>query len=257
MIEDLAALMPLGQQVIWQAFMVFLRVGGMMALLPAFGEQSVPVRVKLGLALAFTLIVLPAVEIPQPPGAALRVLGFVLAETATGLFFGFLLRLFVLALQIAGAIAAQSVSLSQLFGGGSMDPLPAFGHVLVIGGLALATIMGLHVRIAEYMINSYQLVAFAQIVPAEVLTSSGVVEIARAFALGFTLAAPFVIASLVYNVTLGVINKAMPQLMVAFVGAPAISAGGLILLMFAAPLMLTIWVEAMMSFMQNPLRGPT
>jgi len=88
------------------------------------------------------------------------------------------------------------------------------------------------------------------------LTQAGVTEISRAFALGFTLAAPFVIASFIYNVTLGVINKAMPQLMVAFVGAPAITAGGLILLMLAAPLMLSIWVESMALFIINPFRGP-
>ena len=48
---------------------------------------------------------------------------------------------------------------------------------------------------------------------------------AASFALALSLAAPFVIASLLYNVALGVINKAMPQLMVAFVGAPAITCG--------------------------------
>jgi flagellar biosynthetic protein FliR len=88
------------------------------------------------------------------------------------------------------------------------------------------------------------------------LSRAGIAEISRAFALGFTLAAPFVIASLIYNVTLGVINKAMPQLMVAFVGAPAITAGGLVLLMLAAPLMLSIWVESMALFIMDPFKGP-
>ncbi|HCP82293.1 MAG TPA: flagellar biosynthesis protein FliR [Octadecabacter sp.] len=259
MIEGLAELSSISQDVLWKGFLVFVRVGAMMALLPAFGEQSVPARVKLGLALAFTAIVAPAVPDPSPnPEAALEALqtiGFFLAETLTGLFFGLMLRLFVFALQIAGSIAAQSTSLSQLFGGAGGDPLPAMGHVLVIGGLALATIMGLHVRIAEFMINSYDLVPIGNVIPSDVLTPAGIAEISRAFALGFTLAAPFVISSLIYNVTLGVINKAMPQLMVAFVGAPAITAGGLVLLMLAAPLMLSIWVEAMGAFMLDPFRG--
>ncbi len=58
---------------------------------------------------------------------------------------------------------------------------------------------------------------------------------AQAFALGFSLAAPFVIAGFAYNLALGAINRAMPQLMVAFIGAPAITAGGLLILMLAAP----------------------
>lgn len=256
MIEGLAELSSISQDALWKGYLVLMRVGAMMALLPAFGEQSVPARVKLGLALAFTAIVAPAVSQLDAVSGVSQTIGLILAETLTGLFLGLMLRLFVLALQVAGSIAAQSTSLSQLFGGAGGDPLPAMGHVLVIGGLALATIMGLHVRIAEFMINSYDLVPMGNVIPSDMLSRAGVAEISRAFALGFTLAAPFVIASLIYNVTLGVINKAMPQLMVAFVGAPAITAGGLVLLMLAAPLMLSIWVEAMGAFILDPFRGP-
>lgn len=244
-------LLDLGRAALVAAFAVFLRVVGMMALLPAFGERSVPVRVKLGLALAFTLIILPAVPSPEEV-----TLGLLLAETVTGLFFGLLLRLFILALQIAGTIAAQSTSLSQIFGGSAgVDPQPAMAHVLVVAGLALAASMGLHVAVAEYMIHSYDLVAPGRMIPADLLTVAGVDEVARSFAMGFTLAAPFVIASMLYNVTLGVINRAMPQLMVAFVGAPAITAGGLVLLFLSAPILLTVWAEALRGFLAAPLAG--
>lgn len=256
MIGELPIFEYVGQDVIWHIFVIFLRIGAMMALIPAFGEQSVPARVKLGLALAFTAIVTPAIAPSSIPDGNLGVLAVGLAETLTGLYLGMMLRLFVIALQVAGSVAAQSTSLSQLFGGAGTDPLPAMGHVLVIGGLALATIMGLHVQIAKFMINSYALVPIGQVIPTDVVSQAGLVEISNAFGLGFTLAAPFVIASLLYNVILGVINKAMPQLMVAFVGAPAITAGGLILLMLSAPFMLSIWVEALGTFMMDPFRGP-
>lgn len=256
MIGDIPGLDAIGQDVLWHIFAVFLRVGAMITLLPAFGEQSVPARVKLGLAAAFTAIVAPALATIPLPTSAVGMVSTGLAETLTGLFMGMMLRLFVIALQVAGSIAAQSTSLSQLFGGAGTDPLPAMGHVLVVGGLALATIMGLHVQIAKFMLMSYDIVPVGNVIPSEMLTQAGIAEISRAFALGFSLAAPFVIASLIYNVTLGVINKAMPQLMVAFVGAPAITAGGLILLMLAAPFMLSIWVEAMGTFLMDPFRGP-
>lgn len=256
MIDDLAQLSNLSEPVLIQAFFVFCRVGAMVSLLPAFGEQSVPVRVKLGIAVAFTLIVLPAAPTMPAVVDAPQAVGLLLAEVLTGFFLGLMIRLFIIGLQVAGSIAAQSTSLSQLLGGAAVDPLPAMGHVLVIGGLALATIMGLHIRLVEFMINSYTLVPVGHVIPPDMLTQSGVAEISRAFALGFTLAAPFVIASLIYNVTLGVINKAMPQLMVAFVGAPAITAGGLVLLALAAPLMLSLWVEALNLFMMEPFRGP-
>lgn len=246
------------QGALWASFLVFLRVGAMMALVPAFGEQSVPARVKLALTVAFTLIILPAVSlgIEPTPTDPLTVVGMAGAEVVSGLFFGMMLRLFIVALQIAGTIAAQSTSLSQLFGGSAgADPLPAMGHVLVVAGLALAALLGLHVRIAAYMLQSYDLVPVGVLPSPGTVAEAGLNEVIRCFSLGFTLAAPFVVASLLYNVTLGVINRAMPQLMVAFVGAPAITAGGLALLMISAPFLLSIWSDAFFGFMYRPF-GP-
>lgn len=256
----LAELLSMAQGPFWAGCVVFLRIGAMLSLVPAFGEQTVPVRLRLGMAVAFTLIVLPAVapDIVLPltqPAAILRVLG---AEVVAGLLFGLMLRLFVMALQVTGAIAAQSTSLAQLFNGtAATEPAPAIGHLLVVAGLALATLLGLHVRIAAYMIQSYTLIPPGTLPAAAAVAEAGVREVGRAFALAFTLAAPFVVASLLYNVTLGVINRAMPQLMVAFVGAPAITAGGLVLLFIVAPILLSVWVEALHLFMDMPFRGPS
>ena len=225
-----------------------------MALLPAFGDSSVPQRVRLGLALGFTAIVMPAVAAQiEPLAEHQKGIPILLAtETLAGLALGIALRLFVLALQMAGSIAAQATSLSQVFGGTGIEPQPAIGHLLVFGGLALAVMTGLHVRIAEVLILSYNVLTPGQFPGASILGGWGVGQIAQAFSLAFTLAAPFIIASLIYNVALGVINRAMPQLMVAFVGAPAITAGALVLMFLVMPLMLTVWSDALQQFLQNP-----
>ena len=178
------------------------------------------------------------------------------AEIVAGLFFGLSLRFFVIALQIAGTIAAQSTSLSQIFGGSvSIDPLPAIGNILMVSGLALAVLMGLHVHLAKFMINSYQLVPAGTLPEANTIAQVGLLEVSRCFALAFTLSAPFLVASLIYNITLGVINRAMPQLMVAFVGAPAITAGGLALLALSAPILLGIWADRFSDALVTPF-GP-
>lgn len=252
---ELAALQEFGQEGLLTGFIVFLRVGAAMALLPAFGERSIPQRIRIGIALGFTAIVAPAVShLIEPLTKDQSVLTIMLAtETFAGLTIGIALRLFVHALQMAGSITAQSTSLSQVFGGSAgFDPQPAIGHVLVFGGLALAVMTGLHVRIAEVLILSYDLFIPGQLPDASMLSEWGVTQVAHMFALAFTLAAPFIIASLIYNVALGVINRAMPQLMVAFVGAPAITAGALILMFLVMPLMLSVWSDALSHFLQNP-----
>lgn len=240
------------------ALVVFLRVGAMMALLPAFGEAVVPLRVRVALALAFTAVITPALaaelpEVPQQPVALFRL---VATETLAGFVLGAGLRLFVIVLQIAGTIAAQATSLSQFFGGAGVDPQPAMSQILVMGGLALAVTLGLHVRLAELLLLSYQLFAPGQFLFPADTADWGVAQVSQAFSLAFTLAMPFVILSLVFYVALGAINKAMPQLMVAFVGAPAITFAGLALLFMSAPLVLPIWHDAFSAFIMNPTGGP-
>jgi len=238
---------------LWHAAMVFLRVGALVSLLPAFGDRSVPSRVKLGLAIAFSAVVAPAVPVITAPPDVLALGGVAMSEVGIGLALGFGIRLFVLVLQTAGSIAAQSTSLAQILGGAGVEPVPAMGFVLVVGGLALAVMTGLHVRAAMYLVASYDLFPFATIPDGRAISGWGVNQIAQGFSLAFLMAAPFVIASTIYNLALGVINRAMPQLMVAFVGAPVITLGGLFLLFACAPLMLSVWVDALNHFLQNPL----
>lgn len=246
---------PFAQSALWTSFAVFLRIGAMMAVMPVFGDQPVPTRTRLVLTIMFTFIVAPSVapDIEPASGGLILALGLLGMEVLTGLFFGLFLRFFILVLQVAGSIAAQSTSLSQIFGGTAVvDPQPAIGHMLVVGGTALAALSGLHVQAAMYMIHSYLLVPFGSGLASSLVAEVGVAEVGRAFRLGFVLAAPFLIASLIYNVVLGVINRAMPQLMVSFVGAPALTAGGLLLFFLAAPIMLAIWLAAFAAFMDTP-----
>ena len=239
-------------------FAVFLRVGAAVALFPAFGEQVVPMRIRLMAAICFAWVTAPAV-LPQVTAVAQSAADlprFFATEVVAGLALGMAFRLMVMALQIAGTIAAQSASLSQFFGGAGVDPQPAISQLLLVGGLALAVMAGLHVRLAEALIGSYSLLPPGRFAPAAALAEWGISEVARAFSLAFRLAMPFVIAALIYNIALGAINRAMPQLMVACVGAPALTAGGLALLFLVAPVALMLWLQAFDRVLDAPFGTP-
>ena len=57
------------------------------------------------------------------------------------------------------------------------------------------------------------------------------------------LAWPFVAVNLLYNICLGFINKALPSLMVAFVGAPFMIGAGILLLAFSISTILVVWAD--------------
>lgn len=102
MIEGLAELLDLTEAGLAALVLVFVRVGAVMALLPGFGEAMIPARVKLGLAVAFTLVVTPMVApdaLSVDPARPFYLL--MLIEAAAGLLIGIAIRLLVLALQLA------------------------------------------------------------------------------------------------------------------------------------------------------------
>ncbi len=241
----------LAENALWVGFLVFIRVGAAMSLLPAFGEQAVPQPVKLAIALAFSAVVAPAVGESFPPVGTNTAVS-IATEVIAGLLIGIGLRFFIHALQTAAAIIAQSTTLSQLFAGTGPDPQPAFGNLFVMAGLALAMKVGLHVHVAELLIASYKTLPAGSIPIAGDSADWGLFQVARTFSLAFTLAAPFVLASFIYNIAIGVINKAMPALMVSLIGAPALAAGSLLMMAVVTPLALGVWIGALSDYAAAP-----
>lgn len=258
MIEGLARLLDLTQAGLAGFILVFVRTAGVVSLLPGFGERVIPARVKLAVAISFAVVVWPMLA----PGLAAvdparPLLLMLVVEASIGVMLGIAIRLMVLALQLAGAIAAQSTALAQMFGAGvTPDPMPAIGNILMLAGITIAVASGLHIKAAVALARSYEILPMGLPVPASDLAAWGTARVAQAFALGFSLAAPFVIAGFAYNLALGAINRAMPQLMVAFIGAPAITAGGLLILMLAAPVILHFWGLRLDATLADPLVLP-
>lgn len=268
MFQLLGRLLSFSEAEIYVLVAVFTRVGAAAALLPGFGEQAMPTRVRLAGAIAFTALVWPIVTPTlagpenavgglgpiQGVGAPAFGLGrLLLAEAVAGLALGLSIRILVMALQFAGSIAAQATSVLQIFGGGlTPDPMPAIGNILVIAGIAFALAMGLHIKAVIAMVDSYTVLPFGVFPVAGDIAEWGVSRASAAFALAFGLAAPFLAAGLIYNLALGAINRAMPQLMVALVGAPAITGAAILILAVAAPVILPHWAGVLDETIANP-----
>lgn len=240
------------QASLWHLSLVFMRVGAAAGFLPGIGERFLPVRVRLAAALVVSFLVWLLGFAPMADNTVGGTTSLWISEISVGVIIGLALRLFLNAVQIAGSIAAQSTSLAQIYGGQSAEPLPAIGHLLTIGALALAMISGYPLLLLEGLRAFYAHVPIGQIFPSDTLLIWGVALVGAVFRLGFVLAAPFVIASVVYNLTIGLINKAMPQMMVAFVGAPFITFLSLVLLAMTVPAALEIWRHSFFEFLAVP-----
>jgi flagellar biosynthetic protein FliR len=224
--------------------LVFARIGTMLMLLPGFGELTVPVRVRLTVALILAALLLPlhrhAYQID------LKALGPVLLmfgqEMLIGLVLGMTARLAMSAVQVAGSVIAQQLGLSFATAidptqGGHSEMVSNFLSVLAVT-LIFAT--DLHHLVIAALHESYTVFAPGTIPLMGDIAKLTTQTIASAFKIGVQLAAPFLAFGLLFNLGLGVLSRLMPQMQVYFVGMPlSIWLGLLILLMVIGALMTT------------------
>jgi flagellar biosynthetic protein FliR len=94
--------------------LLFSRIGAILMLMPALGEDMIPARMRLSFALAFTLVVYPLLSpsLPAMPDDIMNIVGLIFHELAIGLMLGAIARITVMATQVAGAIIAFQSGLS-------------------------------------------------------------------------------------------------------------------------------------------------
>lgn len=225
------------------AFMlVFARIGAMVMLLPGFGEMTVPVRVRLAIALILTLIMVPLHRAQfQVDVTNLNALGvLMLQEIVIGLVLGLTARVTISALQVAGSVIAQQLGLGFVT---AVDPTQGqqgllIGNFLTLLGLTLLFATDLHHVVIAALNDSYSLFAPGAAIPTGDIASLITRAFAQAFKIGIQLSAPFLVFGLIFNLGLGVLARLMPQMQVFFVAVPlSILVGFLILAVVLATMM--------------------
>lgn len=240
---DLAGL---AGEVVTAFLLIVSRVSVILLMMPGIGDSEVPARVRVMLALLVSLMVLSLGVVRVPEGLGPAGLGALIAiEAATGLIFGLLLRLCTWSLQIVGAVVAQSVGLSQLLGFAREDEAQAItSRLLVVAGTTLLLTLDVHVHVIAALGRTYETIPLGSL-RMDALLDEAMMRFNAALGFGFLAGWAFVVISLVYNVALGFLNRALPQLMVALVGAPFIVGVGLVLLAMASVALLMMWSQAL------------
>ncbi|HEY3677276.1 MAG TPA: flagellar biosynthetic protein FliR, partial [Bradyrhizobium sp.] len=224
--------------------LVFARVGAMVMLLPGLGESNIPVRIKLGIALLLTLILLPlhrqAYQIDMQSIAPMVVM--MIHEVIVGIVLGATARVTLSALQVGGAVIAQQMGLGFVT---SVDPTQGqqgvlIGNFLTMLGVTLLFATDSHYLVIAALNDSYAIFSPGDLMPSGDIAALATRAFTAAFKIGLQLSAPFLVFGLVFNIGLGVLARLMPQMQVYFVGVPlSILAGFLIFSLVLVAMMST------------------
>ena len=240
------------------AFMLtFARVGTLVMLMPGIGEQMIPGRARLGLALLLSLVLFPLTRTLLPSGGPpASVIGVLIGEIAVGLVLGLSIRMVVGALQTAGNIVAQELGLAFAM---SVDPAmggqqAAIGNFLTLLGITLIFAADLHHLAITAIRDSYAFLPPAGVPEVGDAATLAIKAVARGFALAVQIAAPFIVFGILFNLGLGVLSRLMPQLQVFFLAMPATILIGMLVLLAVLGVMMGVFVEDLGKFLVE-LRG--
>jgi len=236
--------------------LLFLRVFSFVFMVPLFGTFFLPtfVRTYLAFALAVSLLYFSDIK-PLEIDSSLTLLRLALSEVIFGFLAGFFLRLLFDAVFVAGEVIAVSSGLGFLTMFLPQQPqttvLAGFSTLLAstlflsLGG-AEAIYIGLAGSLKSVPIGSFDIYSLNGEVFLELFYSS--------FAFGVKVALPVLIAALLTNVILAVINRFIPQINVFMVGLPLQVAVGLMVLMLSIPVLGIVLVAHMREYMLDFLR---
>lgn len=214
------------------------RVLALFLVAPVFGHLSVPVRVRVGLALGVTVALLPVLpELPAGPAAGpWGLAGAVLGEVLSGVTLGFAVQLIFAAfgllgefVSIQGGLGAARV-LDPTSGASSVALASLFQVFALLGYLAI----GGHHDLLRALADSLHSIPLGGGGPERGAFAAVVGLGGSIFSVAARLAAPVTVAVFVANLALGILGRIMPQLNLMTVQLPAHIAFLLILLLLGA-----------------------
>lgn len=216
------------------------RVLGVIAIAPILGHQSVPSRVKLGLGILITLVIMPALP-PMPVFDILSIKGLFLLvqQLIIGLAIGFSMRLVFAAIEFAGYMIGMAMGLgfATFFDPQTRGQSTAISQFLLILGMLIFLSLDGHLLFITTLVQS-----FVTMPIGESGVSIDAMKIAlwgeTIFSAGLLLAMPVIAALLVTNMALGILTRTAPQLNLFGIGFPITISIGFIVLALSLPNML-------------------
>jgi flagellar biosynthesis protein FliR len=210
-----------------QAFLLmFARIATMIALLPVFGSQNIPLTLKAGLAFFLSVILFPAVSmtgVPAIPATTGLFMLMFLKELFVGIVIGFVASLIFSIVQFAGYLVdvLTGFSFVELVDPFSDTSVSIFGQFNVLVFTILFFSLNGHYFLLLAIQKSFAIIPLLGVhVPAGPLAQFMIKAVGDVFVLGLKFSAPIFVTLLLTQVALAVVARTVPQINVFFVGIP-------------------------------------
>lgn len=221
----------------------FARVSGLLLVAPILGSAYIPVMIKVLVAVAITIFIVPLVQVPSNVDP-LSLYGMLLL--AQQLFIGIVIGTIVQIVFNAITIAGENIAMTMGLGFAHMtDPvngitIPVVSQMLtIIASLYFLALNG-HIALINLLIGSFEALPFTSLFSTESLIS--VVEWGGRMFIGAVLISiPAVTALLVVNIAMGLMTRVAPQMNIFSVGFPLTMMLGFLFILVCIPISMKVF----------------
>jgi flagellar biosynthetic protein FliR len=202
--------------------LVISRASGLLILAPIYGGAEVPLKVRALLCLAVALLVMPGQwdSSPPQPHSLLHLATFVGSELAIGYVLGLGIWTILTAMQLAGQAISQSggLALAEVINPTGDANLPVISQFLYLLAVAIFAMLGGHRMVMAGLLETFAVLPLGGAPVAADWNATLTALLSQSCELGVRVAAPTVVALLLANVVLGLLNRTIPQLNLMVVG---------------------------------------
>ncbi len=219
-------------------FWPFVRIGSALSIAPIFSSKMLPMRIRLLLALALTIVITPLLPAaPVVPAISASSFLIIVQQLLIGLTMGFVFSVVMAIFIYAGQIIAMQMGL----GFASMiDPVNGVSVPVVSQFYALLVTlifltMGGHLQMIQVIFDSFRLMPVsvdnvAMIGVRGLLEWSGIL-----FSGALSVALPVIGSLLVVNMAFGIMARSAPQFNIFAIGFPITMLVGFIIMLITLP----------------------
>ncbi len=203
-------------------FLLFSRIGGVLAFFPFFSHSSIPVSIKVAFSFYISIVLFPHASLSVVPSNINTLTIMVLGEFAFGLISGLVLQMIFASLAMAGMQIAMIMGFSMAT---AVDPTtkantPIISKALTMLALLILLAFNGHHMILLFLSESVDNMAMGIFVPKEFMWEYLSDGFKNMFILGFILSFPIIAISFLADTIFGMLMKTMPQFNLLVVGFP-------------------------------------
>jgi len=214
---------------LWPMF----RIMGFFLAAPIFGSQLVPMRIRVVMAVAITVLLAPLLPaVPLVEGVSLGAMLIVAQQLLIGAALGFFMQLLFQVFVMAGQLIAMQMGLGFA---SMMDPangvnVAIMSTVYMMLVMLLFVTFGGHLVMLEILIESFTVLPISTFGVEAGLMIRVVNTLSWVFSSGLVLALPALTALLITNFAFGIMTRAAPQLNIFALGFPVALMFGLFII---------------------------